>query len=284
MRSCVLLCFIVAVDLRVAMDVPGVHSDDLFIKMPMDTLAAASQQSVAQKAGDRVTDVLQGAKLDMQEEQQLHSTYPNRINSGKLHKVINFMRSVEDRYENASEDQKKAFQAQSQSLIMMGASTRGYNAVLCQMLWSSTTDLAARLSWQYCPSVTFNSDEMEFNADFHKFAKFSPSRWRSATLSSIFFKEILSSNRGDNQYFFDSNVCYLTGASVVCGASSVDLLLSRLGWPAEADIGHVSHWYCDSSSCLVPLKAWGGVTNYCLAAFSSQGGVSEVIIPKQLWR
>lgn len=261
---------------------------DMTIKMPAlaepDTGYAMKPKSTSLSLVQAET----GTQLGMFESGVLHASL-KPILKAKVNKVMNFLQSTATEYEHGTVDQKSAIMSKAESLIMKGATTRGFNVELCNLLWGQATEESSTLSFYYCPTLVFPAQHAQGGPSYQTLQGEGPSRLRSAFLAQAFWRAVLGGSGGALQdkviEMLGSDVCYYWGnVPGVCGKESVARTLPYIGFPAESRLSNVVHWHCDTTSCLTPITAWAKSENYCLVTFGAGGKVSEVIIPLSLWR
>jgi hypothetical protein len=263
------------------------EEEDLMIKMPeavTQTIIKAGEKPQADLA---LVQVETNQQLGMFESGVLHASL-KPIVKAKVKKVMNFIHDTKDEYEHGTEDQKKSIRDKATSLVMMDAGTRGYNGELCIDLWNEATEVAGALSHFYCPGLVFpDSGFFSYQMPQYKSVQGSgPSRLRSAWLSFIFLKDLISySSEAAILDFLADDVSYYWGrGDGLLGKAKVGKTLPYIGFPEDTWIHSPVEWHCDMTSCLAPVTAWSHQENYILTTFGGGGLLSEIIIPLYIWR
>jgi len=259
------------------------HEDDedLSIKMPESvaapkTMAKGPSASLVQ---DQVT-----TQLGMFESGILHSSL-KPIVKAKVNKVVSFIAATKEDYQHGTADRKKAIQQKAETLVMAGAGTRGFNHELCNNLWSESTEMAGYLSFYYCPSLVFPSNDLSGAPPYKTVASGEPSRLKSAFLTQYFWDAMLSGGKNTVVEMLAENVCYYWGNQPgVCGKQFVERTLPYIGFPDSSKVSSPVNWHCDTTTCIAPVTAWAQHSNYCLLTFGGGGRITEAIIPLDLWR
>lgn len=202
----------------------------------------------------------------------------------KVNSVLQFLQDQSGEYENGSSDARKQVLRKAEDLIMQHSGTRSFNIELCKELWNEATEVASQLSFFYCPALTFPPTELTGTPSVKELQKQPPSRLRSAFLTQHFWRSMLHGGASEIVDMLDDDVCYYAGASpAVCGFGHVKGTLPHVGFPRDSQTALPVSWHCDTTSCLVPVKAWGQKENFVLTSWGHGGKLNEVIIPLDLW-
>jgi hypothetical protein len=253
----------------------------LFINMPRVVKAAISTQIPLER--NLAMKMQNNADLGMFQAGLLQN-FLKPVVAARLHKVINSIRLDKVERQNSTEEAKRHKEQHAASLIMMGASTRGFNYKLCQKLWSEKTELSSKLSALFCPTIMFLPGDADLETHI-TLGRGPPSRVRSARLSNYFWTAMVSYAMMDGVEQLAPDVCFVESPTAeTCGKHNVQLKLPTIGWPEETMLQDPAYWYCDATSCLVTIQAWAYQKNFCYAAFNSEGQVVEAIVPLRLWR
>lgn len=257
-------------------------TEELSIKMP----EVVAQQTATTKPQASLSLVQSEAntQLGMFESGVLHGSL-KPIVKAKVKKVMNFIQTTKDQYEHGTEEERKSMMAKAESFIMTGTGTRGYNEELCAQLWTSATEAASTLSFFYCPSIVFPSNDLTGTPPMDTIKSSPESRLRSAFLTQYFWNAMLSKESQTVTDFLAPTVSYYWGnMEGVKGKEKVSKIVAYIGFPEDSSLGNPVEWHCDTTTCIAPLKAWAQHENYCLTTFDASGLITEIIIPLQLWR
>jgi len=297
-KSLALLLLTVVSQAKAMIQMSAAEEDDgvdLTIKMP-DAVVSAEQlpmeklQEFKTKTPKMSSALVENEKKALVESQQgmfesgVFDASLKPILKAKVNKVMNFLKSNSEEYEQGTADQKSAIIDKASSLIMTGTGVRGYNLELCHLLWAEATEEASKLSFMYCPALQFPPSDMAGIPPYTLVKAGVPSRLRSAYLTQHFWREMLTHHKRSIQMMMAPDICYYQGTGPgVCGHGHVSQSMPYVGFPDGTYVGEVVRWHCDTFSCLVPITAWGESENYCLSTFNEEGLVTEVIIPLDLW-
>lgn len=223
-------------------------------------------------------------QLGMLESGLVHASL-KPIVQAKVKKVMNYVRATKDEYEHGTEDQKKAIKAKAHSLVMLGAGTRIFNEELCYALWGEATETAGELSFFYCPLLVWPSANVKETPPLEVVLGEAPSRMKAAFLSYYFWDAIVNFDAETAKWMMAPDITYYWGGyNSLKGYYDVSMTLPYVGFPEDTKISNPVAWHCDTASCIVPIKAWAGHSNYVMSSFGNGGKCSEVIIPMNLWR
>jgi len=269
------------------------HEDDeLTIKMP-DAIAPEEAEhkirsfKVAHGAPETSGSLVQAetsSQLGMLESGVLHSSM-KPIVKAKVKKVLNFIQNNKDTYETGTPEQKKELQQKAESLIMQGSGTRSFNLDLCNDLWNDISQWSGDLSFYYCPQLIFPDKSMSGTPPLNLAQTQSPSRLRSAFLTEYWWDAMLHGHQNQVIAMLDNDVCYYAGAGGgTCGIQDVSKIVPHLGFPTGSKVSRPVQWHCDTNSCIAPVKAWADHAQFCLTTWGSNGKLTEIIVPLNLWR
>lgn len=216
------------------------------------------------------------------------------IVKAKVKKVAIFLETHKGEYEHATEDRRVELKSKLESLIMMGAGTRGFvNEELCNLLWGIPEEWAGGMSATYCPDIAYTQGSIKWfgstagNDEMPPLLllqESAPSRLRTAYLTQYFGGFWILDLDSHVIDMLADDVTYFDGTTTVVGKASVSMVFPTIGLPETARVLGPYRWHCDESTCIVPVLAWASHDNYCLFKFSSAGMVEEIIVPLNLWR
>lgn len=216
------------------------------------------------------------------------------IVKAKVKNVAIFIEKAKDAYEQGTEDQRKELKSKLESLIMLGAGTRGFvNDELCNLLWGLAEEWAGEMSSRYCPDVAYPNGAIEWKGElvgsdeyppWVVVAKSEPSRLRSAFLCKYFSEDWIRGNVDEVISFLHPDVTYFDGVTQITGKNHVSQLFPYIGLPFNAKMLPPYRWHVDKTTCLAPLLAWAEHDNYVMFTFNAVGQVTDIIVPLSLWR
>lgn len=269
---------------RNAQDMPV--EGDLHIKMPEASMPEKMTVKETPKVG--LSFVQSHGQVDMFENSILHSSL-KPILAAKVKKTMTYFRHFKDEYEQGTVNERSAIREEAHALALNGMGLRNYNQELCWQLWGQTGELASTLSFFYCPSITFSDSQIR---NFRNMEDISLgwidqplSRERSAHRTFGFWSNVLFGRGESFQYLYlKSDVKYWSSSRGFWeGRDAVLQTLPYIGWPEASKLSNPVEWHCDLYSCIAPISAWSGQSNYVYAKFHSKG-IEEIIIPLDLWR
>jgi len=231
-----------------------------------------------------ITNTKSVSKISQMLESGIVGSELKPIVRAKVNNVLQFLQDQSEEYENGSSDVRKQVLRKAEDLIMQHSGTRSFNTELCKELWGQATEVASQLSFFYCPALAFPPVELSGTPSMKELQQQPPSRLRSAFLTQHFWRSMLHGGGSEVVDMLDKDVCYYAGASpAVCGFNFVKGTLPHVGFPTGSQAALPVSWHCDTTTCLVPIKAWGQKENSVLTSWGNNGKLSEVIIPLDLW-
>lgn len=286
MRTCIAILLLSGITqaalLSKAQDAAEAATEELSIKMP--EVVAQQTTNTKPQASSSLAQTETNTELGMLESGVLHASLKSIVKA-KVKKVMNFIKTNANEYEHGTAEEKKAIQTLADSLILPSTGTREYNKDLCNNIWSEQNELASTLGKVYCPTFVLPKTDLSAEPEYESVKKDPESRLRSAFLAKHFWDTLLDKDVNNFVAMLDPEVCYHWGDGPGhCGKEKVARTLPFIGFPGGTKKGDPVTWKCDTTSCIVPIKAWAEQSNYCLTTFGTNGLVKEVIVPLEQWR